>query len=195
MKAKNSRCLILNADYSPISVVNWKRALIWSFNDKSDNISVEIIDFYKDDYICGVNNKKFPIPAVARTTKFFKMHNYPVNFSRKNIFIRDNYTCQYCGKKPDFRDLTYDHIIPKSYWKNNHQGSPTNWTNIVTCCSSCNNKKGNKTPSQAHMVLKNLPIVPFKSSKYLPLTHMLFKIGMSIPKEWTIYIPESYTNA
>jgi 5-methylcytosine-specific restriction endonuclease McrA len=192
MRTENSKCLVLNADYSPLCVIGWKRALIWSLKHNDDPLTgVEIIDFYKNDFIIGTNNRKFPVPAVVKTVQYFRLHSQRVNFSRKNIFIRDNYTCQYCSIKKDINELTYDHVIPKSKWTND-LGTPTNWTNIVTACVSCNRKKGNRTPKQANMPLKNNPVVPVKNVKYLPLTHYLLKIRSDIPQEWTIYLPESY---
>lgn len=193
MRIENSRCLILNADYSPLGTITWKKALVWSFGHTSNSSNgIEIIDFYKNDYILGVNNKKFPIPAVARTAKYFRIHNQRVNFSRKNLFIRDNYTCQYCNSKKEMAQLTYDHVIPKSAWRDNI-GSPTCWTNIVTACVDCNRKKGNRTPKQANMPLQNLPIVPKKSHKYLPITCWLLKIRSDVPEEWKAYLPEAYS--
>jgi hypothetical protein len=192
MRTENSKCLVLNADYSPLCVIGWKRALIWSLKHNDDPLTgVEVIDFYKNDFIIGTHNRKFPIPAVVKTIQYFRLHNQRVNFSRKNIFIRDNYTCQYCNLKKDINELTYDHVIPKSKWTND-LGTPTNWTNIVTACVGCNRKKGNRTPKQANMPLKNNPVVPVKNVKYLPLTHYLLKIRSDIPQEWTIYLPESY---
>jgi 5-methylcytosine-specific restriction endonuclease McrA len=192
MKIENSKCLILNADYSALGIIGWKKALIWSMQNEADEKPrVEIIDFYKNDFIQGVNNKKYPIPAVVKTSKYFRIHDQRVNFSRKNLFIRDNYSCQYCGIRQELNKLTYDHVIPKSSWKD-RSGSPTNWTNIVTACVECNRKKGNRTPKQANMPLHNLPIAPKKSSKYLPITHFLFKIRKELPEEWSAYLPESY---
>jgi 5-methylcytosine-specific restriction endonuclease McrA len=83
--------------------------------------------------------------------------------------------------------LTYDHIIPKSIW-NRKQGSPTTWTNIVTACVKCNNKKGNRTPEQAKMKLLNHPYIPTKHTKYLPITHFLSRIRDDIPSEWSMYL-------
>jgi 5-methylcytosine-specific restriction endonuclease McrA len=192
MKTENSKCLVLNADYSALGIISWKKALVWSMQlDFNEEPRVEIIDFYKNDFIQGVNNKKFPIPAVVKTSKYFRIHDHRVNFSRKNLFIRDNYSCQYCGIRQDISKLTYDHVIPKSLWKHN-PGSPTNWTNIVTACVGCNREKGNRTPKQANMPLRSLPVIPKKSSKYLPITHFLFKIRRDLPEEWTMYLPESY---
>lgn len=191
MQKQNTKCLVLNADYTPLTIITWKKALVWSFKHDADNrVGVEIIDFYKDDYIIGVN-KKYPIPAVVKTAKYFRINNHRVKFSRKNLFIRDNYSCQYCGAKTEIAKLTYDHVIPKSVWRNDSL-SPTTWTNIVTACIDCNRKKGNRTPKQANMPLKNLPVMPQKNIKYLPIVDYLVKIN-HIPEEWKLYLPESYT--
>lgn len=192
MRIQNSRCLLLNADFSPLSVMDWQRAMIWHMKyDTNPKFGIDIIDFYKNDHINGVNNKKYPIPAVAKTKRFFKVSKQQVTFSRKNIFIRDNFTCQYCNKQFCYNELTYDHVIPKSVWNRNN-GSPTCWTNIVTACRLCNRHKGNKTPKQANMTLHNLPTIPNKSPKYLPISQYLSRIRQEIPEEWEIYLPESY---
>lgn len=180
-------CLVLNADYSPIGIIDWQRAVVLSFHYVNSNYhGIEIVEFYKHDYVNGVN-KKIDIPAVIKTTKYFKVNNQFVNFSRKNLFIRDDYTCQYCGIKPSINQLTYDHIIPKSKWKNTDQ-SATSWTNIVTACFKCNSKKGNKTPQQANMCLKTEPYIPKKTYKYLHITNHLLMIDKDIPSEWQLYI-------
>lgn len=192
MKTKNSRCLLLNADFTPLSIMDWQKAVIWHMKyEHNPKYGIDIIDFYKDDFISGVNNKKYPIPAVAKTKRYFKITKQQVTFSRKNIFIRDNYTCQYCNKSFPYAELTYDHVVPKSVWNDNH-GSPTCWTNIVTACRPCNRKKGNKTPKQANMTLLVLPSVPHKCPKYLPVSQFLSKIRTEIPQEWSLYLPESY---
>lgn len=192
MKIQNSRCLVLNADYTPLTVINWQKALIWSIkHDYNNKIGVEILDFYKDDFIVGSNNRKHPIPAIVKTAKYFRINQHNVKFSRKNLFVRDNYTCQYCNNKFDTAHLTYDHVIPKSIW-NHSIGSPTSWTNIVTACIGCNRKKRNRTPKQANMPLQNLPTVPQKHLKYLPIVNHLLKIKSEIPNEWKEYLPEAY---
>lgn len=191
MKIQNTKCLVLNADYTPLTIIHWQKAITWSFkHDYNHKVGVEIIDFYKDDHIVGTGGKKYPIPAIVRTMKFFRINHSRVKFSRKNLFIRDNYSCQYCGIKPEINQLTYDHVIPKSLWNNDKQ-SPTTWTNIVTACISCNRKKGNRTPKQANMPLKDLPVMPQKNLKYLPIVGYLVKMKY-IPEEWRIYLPESY---
>lgn len=192
MLHEHKQCLILNSDYSLLTIMHWQKAIVLSVrHGYNKNLGVEILDFYKDDYICGVNNKKHPIPAVAKTVKFLKVFNHTVKFSRMNLFIRDNYTCQYCGIRKEISDLTYDHVIPKSAWLND-RASPTSWTNIVTACTRCNRKKSNRTPAQANMPIKNLPIAPRKHEKYLPVTSYLANIRSNIPEEWVYYLPGSY---
>lgn len=192
MKPEHCKCLVLNSDYTPLTIIDWKKACVWAMkHEYNHKIGVEIIDFYKNDFIAGTNNKKYPIPAVVKTARYFRINNYRVKFSRKNLFIRDNYTCQYCNNKYDISHLTYDHVIPKSIWDDN-RGSPTSWTNIVTACVGCNRKKKNRTPKQANMPLKNLPSMPNKTIKYLPIVSYLSRIRSDIPDEWTAYLPESY---
>ena len=185
-------CLVLNADYTPLNTILWKRALLWAMkHEHNPKLGIEILDFYKDDYILGANNKKIPVPAVARRVKYIKVNQQEIKFSRKNIFIRDNYTCQYCGEFFDTDELTYDHVVPKSKW--NQNSSPTTWTNIVTCCEPCNKKKGNKTLSQCGMVLKSQPSKPDKTQKFLRIYEYLESISHRIPEEWKIYT-DHFTN-
>jgi len=191
MENRHKQCLLLNADYSPLSIISWQKAIVWSLRfEHSTKYSIEIIDFYKNDFINGVG-KKYPIPAVAKTHRYLKINNQDVKFSRKNIFTRDDYTCQYCGKQYSINNLTYDHVVPKSKWKD-VQGSPTCWTNIVTACVWCNRNKANKTPKEASMPLRNLPTKPNKNLKYLPILDTISIMKESIPPEWIVYLPQSY---
>lgn len=192
MKDLNTKCLVLNADFSPLVIIGWRRAVIWSVKyEYNPNMGVQIIDFYKNDFINGSNNKKIPIPAVVKMSSYRKIHGFGVNFSRKNLFVRDDMTCQYCGIPKDLCELTYDHVIPKSQWDFKN-GSPTTWTNVVTACVGCNRKKGNRTPTQANMPLLNPPIKPTKTTKYLPMRSYLTRIKNDIPQEWLMYLPPSY---
>jgi hypothetical protein len=189
--ADHKECLVLNADYNPLSIVCWQKAITWYFRFQNEpKYGIEIINFYSNDYIKGIN-KTFPIPAIAKTKKYFKINNQELNFSRKNIFLRDDHRCQYCGNKFDYNLLTYDHVVPQSKW-NFSNGSPTVWTNIVTSCIECNRKKGNKTPREANMPLISLPFKPNKNSKYLPISYKLRNIKYEIPNEWLPYLPKSY---
>lgn len=192
MKTNHKKCLLLNVDYSPISVISWKRAVVWNIKyELNNNYGIDIIDFYKDDCIRGVN-KNLPIPAVAKTKRYFKVSNDSIVFSRKNIFLRDEYTCQYCGKKFEYKQLTYDHVVPKCSWAGSKPPSfnPTIWTNIVTACVPCNSRKGSRTPQEANMPLLKRPIKPEKRLRYLPIYEYLTTID-SVPEEWELYLPKN----
>lgn len=171
-KAENSKCLLLNADYSPLRIISWKKAIVWSIKYENDlNYKIEILDYYKDRFIHGACGKEYPVPAVAKTVSYFNIYDRKISFSRKNLFIRDNYTCQYCGIKYASNQLTYDHVIPKSRFNEENRSISTNWFNIVTACKSCNHKKGNRTPIEASMHLMKKPVMPSYSLKYLPWYH------------------------
>ena len=186
MSMNHKPCLVLNVDYTPISIVDWKTAINWSFkvNNQKKPI-VDIVQIYAKDKILGCG-KSYDIPCIIKINRFIKGYSGSVKFTRKNLFLRDSYTCQYCGKKYNSNKLTYDHVIPKSKWK--HHSSPTCWNNIVTACSICNRKKADKTPAQANMKLLLEPIQPKFSFKYLPWYEVLTNIEY-IP-EWTLFIPK-----
>jgi hypothetical protein len=118
MEAKNSRCLLLNADYTPLNIIDWRRALVWSIK-YADNkkYGIEIIDFYKNDFIQGAGNKRVPVPSVAKTCRFFKINHHKVTFSRKNIFLRDNYTFLNLlrGNTDNFKQYINWQVLPKYY--------------------------------------------------------------------------------
>lgn len=190
MKTNNHKCLVLNADYSPLTIVNWQKTMVWVFRSYADN-SVDILDYYKNDYITGAS-RLYPIPAVAKINFFYKKFNQKVKFTRKNLFLRDNYTCQYCGTRKESKYLTYDHIIPKAQWgKYPPDQTGTNWVNVVTACKQCNNKKGGRTPKQAGMPLKKPATEPVNSEKYLPVVDRIITIS-NIPEEWILYLPKRY---
>lgn len=183
----HKNCLVLNNDYTPIAVIDWRKAIIWSFKkEESHNCNIEIIEYYSDDFVAAIN-KIVKIPAVIKTSYYLKLYNRPVNFSRTNLFLRDNYTCQYCGLQLHNSQLTYDHVIPRSRYKSNY-GKCTHWTNIVTSCRKCNNKKGNKTPEEAGMVLKTKPYQPRYSEKYLRCHRANHIIAESRPEEWNKFL-------
>jgi 5-methylcytosine-specific restriction endonuclease McrA len=141
------RTLVLSQGFEPISIVSWQHAITLLFLGK-----VEVIEEYDRDI--KTTSLVIKVPAVVRLLSAFRRHKKPVKFSRVNIYGRDKYTCQYCGVKHSINELTYDHVVPRS------QGGKTTWTNIATCCESCNRKKGGRTPAQAGMRLLKAPVQP-----------------------------------
>jgi 5-methylcytosine-specific restriction endonuclease McrA len=129
----NNSVLVLNSDYSPINICDGRRAIVLLLKQKAHMITEKVIRLL--DYI------RLPYQKL--------MENRP---NRNLIYKRDNYTCGYCGAK---EGLTLDHILPSS------RGGKDEWTNLVTACTKCNVKKGNKTPEEANMVLHITPKVPY----------------------------------
>jgi 5-methylcytosine-specific restriction endonuclease McrA len=165
-----ARTLLLSQGYEPIKVISWQRAISLLFLGK-----VEVLEEYAHD-VHSVS-LVIKIPAVVRLLRAFRRHAKPVKFSRVNIYARDNYRCQYCGKRASIRELTYDHVVPRS------QGGRTEWTNIVSCCYECNRAKGGRTPHQAGMKLLGHPAQP----NWVPA--ITIRISMrSVPEAWRDYL-------
>jgi 5-methylcytosine-specific restriction endonuclease McrA len=132
------RTLVLTSGYQAHSIVSWQDAICLLYKNKLDVVS---------EYDACVSSPSVTIhvPAVIRLRKGISMYKDGVKFSRANVYTRDGYKCCYCGHKKAPRDLTYDHVIPRS------RGGKTTFQNIVTSCKPCNLRKGNKTPQQAGM--------------------------------------------
>ena len=142
--------LLLNADNSILSTVDLIRAVGLHINKK-----INIIDFYEDSKIL---HPKLPIkkPKTICLKKYIYIPYRHVKLTRKNVFKRDKYICQYCGVKLNNKSATIDHIVPKSH----HQYPGHTWKNIVTCCRKCNNRKDNKSLKEVNMKLLNKPFEP-----------------------------------
>jgi 5-methylcytosine-specific restriction endonuclease McrA len=164
------RTLLLNTTFEPISVLSWKKAVTLVFLGK-----VEVLKEYERE-IKGVS-VTMRQPAVVRLLRLVRNNHVNVKFSRKNIFLRDNHTCQYCGIKFEAKNLTCDHIIPRS------RGGGADWTNIVTSCTRCNLKKGDKLPEETGMRPRKRPSRP--NNFYM----IMLLVGVNaMPDNWKDYI-------
>ena len=137
LKLDGFRCLILNRDFSPlsflpVSVIGWQDAIVGQFQNK-----YEVLETYANRVI-RTPTLEFAIPSVVVTKKYVKNKRTMI-FSKTNVFMRDDYTCQYCDIEFFGSQLTFDHVVPRS------KGGQTNWTNIVASCDECNRLKANKT--------------------------------------------------
>jgi 5-methylcytosine-specific restriction endonuclease McrA len=179
------KCLLLNADYTPLRIISWQKAIIWDIRyGHNHNYGIEILSYYKDKSIIGTNNRQFKVPSVAKTIRFLNLYNKTISFSKTNILIRDDYTCQYCGDRYPRSQLTLDHIVPRSRITN--RLLKTDWLNIVASCRRCNATKGNRTPKEANMPTIKQPIQPYFSTKYLPM----FRNMTIIHDEWEPYLKD-----
>jgi|TARA_B100000073_G_scaffold56214_1_gene41568 5-methylcytosine-specific restriction endonuclease McrA len=148
-KSKQRPALILNADYRPLSYFPlslwpWQEA-IKAVYLKRVNVAAEYEEVVRSEKLT------LPLPSVI-VLKNYVVPTKTVPFTRATLFLRDEFTCQYCGYKG--KDLTFDHVVPKS------RGGKTRWDNVVAACQSCNLRKAAKTTSQAGFKLKKAPIKP-----------------------------------
>ena len=136
--------LVLNSDYSPLNVTTLKRGFVLVDKGKA-----EILKKGDEDIVTTIGN--FVRPLVIRLLNYVKYRSKGVKVSRRRVFRRDGHQCGYCGSK---KNLTLDHILPKS------RGGLNTWENMVTCCSRCNSLKDNRTPEESGMKLKIKPYKP-----------------------------------
>ena len=138
--------LVLNGDYSFLNVVPLKKAMQYIIKGKVQ------VEKYLESTICSAT-ETFQIPLVVRFVKFIRqMYKKKVPWSKKNVLLRDDGVCQYCGQTEGA--MTVDHVIPKS------RGGRNSFENAVCSCFHCNNKKGDRLPSEANMFLTKKPIHP-----------------------------------
>ncbi|MED6167788.1 hypothetical protein PIB30_006068 [Stylosanthes scabra] len=176
------RGLVLDISYRPVNVVGWKRAICLEFMEKAD-----VLEYYAKTV--SSPNGSFYIPAVLRVPHLLQVVKRRIvknNLSRKNILFRDNYTCQYCSSH---ENLTIDHVVPTA------RGGEWTWENLVTACSKCNSKKGQKTLEEAKMTLNKIPKAPKEYDILaMPLTSAALRmltIRKGTPEEWRQYLRSS----
>jgi 5-methylcytosine-specific restriction endonuclease McrA len=165
------RSLLLNSSYEPMRVVSWQKALILWFQGK-----VEVLEYHA--VFARSVSSSFKLPSVLKLKAYVRNRAHThVRFCRENVYIRDNYTCQYCGHRFSTKNLTLDHVLPVS------REGKKDWHNVVSACRSCNQKKANKTPVEARMPLLKEPKVP----SWLPLTDFEYSSD-DIPSVWKQYL-------
>ncbi len=153
----NVSVLVLNQNYLPLNVCNARRALVLVDRGKA-----EVLE--DSDHIIRSVSREFGLPSVIRLIYMIKRPLPQLRLSRREIFARDRFTCQYCGVET--RDLTLDHVLPRN------QGGEHSWENLVSACRRCNHRKGNRTPKQARMGLDRKPFRP-RAAIYYGFGHYL----------------------
>ncbi len=140
--------LVLNADYRPLS---YYPLSLWSWQDAIKAVFMDRVNIVSC-YETSVHSPSFEmkLPSVVSLKSYVKPARFPA-FTRFNLFLRDRFSCQYCGARPD---LTFDHVVPRS------RGGMTTWENVVTACAPCNLKKGGQMPADARMFPLQSPFRP-----------------------------------
>lgn len=162
----NANVLVLNQDYQPLSVCSVQRSMKLIFLEKAellhDDPSKELRSI----------RQSFQFPSVIRLRNYIRVPYSKIVLSRRNVMRRDDFKCQYCGKRSE---LTIDHVIPKS------RGGKDTWENLITACDKCNVKKGSRTPKEAGMSLSHKPYRP------IPITFFRDSSG-GVQEPWKPYL-------
>lgn len=187
----NRPTLVLNKFWQPVGVATVARALVKVWNDSARVVDPADFRVYTwEDWsrlrppegapVIHTPRLLLRVPEVVTLMQYDRVPVNAVTFSRRNIFKRDKYTCQYCGRQPGSEELTIDHVVPRS------QGGGTNWENCVLACIECNSLKADRTPEQAHMQLRGHPHRP----RWKPLYATK---GVRIDS-WSRFLSEAYWN-
>ena len=184
--------LVLNRNWQPVNVTSVARSLTMVFSGTARVVcpdSYQLFDWddwsqfvpHEDEPFVQAVAQRFRVPEVITLVSFDRLPKASVTFSRRNIFKRDKFTCQYCGVQPRSDNLTIDHVVPRA------QGGRSSWENCVLACVNCNHSKADRTPEKAGMRLKKAPTRPSWSPAYSRHT-MRFE-------SWKKFLSEAYWNA
>lgn len=189
-----SRTLVLNRNWQAVNIVGVKRAFALLFQDHARAINTRDGDFVpmsaEEWFAHSAMNSDAPeedvihtvrlrilIPKVLLLRSFDRLPVSEIKFNRENVFIRDNYTCQYTGKRCKPSELTLDHVIPRD------RGGRTSWENIVACRRDVNSMKANRLPHEAGLSLLRKPARP----KVRPFSAQVAAAGAD--REWHSFLP------
>jgi 5-methylcytosine-specific restriction endonuclease McrA len=183
--------LVLNRNWQPVNVTTVARALVLLWNDSARVVDTNSFQLYNWEDWAGFRPRdgelfiqavtmRLRVPEVVALADYDRLPTASVSFSRRNIFKRDHYSCQYCGIQPGADELTIDHVVPRS-----RSGGST-WENCVLACVNCNKRKADRTPEEAGMRLRHRPIRP--EWKPLYAAHDM-KIA-----SWGKFLSEAYWN-
>ncbi len=161
--------LVLNLNYVPVNVCTVRRAIVLVAKGKA-----ELLEQRTDSARIRTFNSIHNAPSIIRLVYLVKRPFAPRRLSKKEVFLRDHYTCQYCGTHS--QNLTLDHVVPR------RQRGPHTWDNVVAACGRCNLDKAGRTPEEANMKLRRVPTTP-QPNPYRILENR------AILDEWRQYIP------
>ena len=162
--------LVLNASYEPINICAARRALVLVLK------GIASAEEHSSNAVHSAR-RSLRVPSVIRLLEYRRIPHQTRALSRKNILMRDRYTCQYCMKVLPAGELTLDHVIPRS------RAGESAWENLVACCHPCNNRKGSRTPEEAGMRLARAPR-PFS----LHTSRHLMRLLAKSDDQWRKYL-------
>ncbi len=166
----NQPVLVLNQNYEPLNICRVRRAVVLLYYSKAEMLE------NGTGFIHSVSCN-FPVPSVIRLAYMIKRPRPQRKLTRLEVFNRDQYTCQYCGKQT--HQITLDHVIPR------YRGGEHVWENVVSACIPCNRRKAGKSPNEAGMKLIRQPTPPRGGvSFYIPRSYL------QTWEQWQKYLPQ-----
>lgn len=183
--------LVLNRNWQPVGVATVARSLALVVGERAQIVDPADFRQYSwadwaalipDDDEPFIQSVKFRlrVPEVITLAAYDRVPKNVVTFSRRNLYRRDQFTCQYCGAQPGSEELTIDHVIPRAH------GGVSSWTNCVLACFDCNSRKADRMPQQARMNLKRVPVSPEWRPAYADHRIRL--------ESWSKFVSEAYWN-
>ncbi len=183
--------LVLNRNWQPVGAATVSRSLVKVWNETARIVDPADFQQYswddwslmepdEDEACIHTQWLRLRVPEVVALTRYDRLPNNVVAFSRRNVFKRDNFTCQYCRCRPGSEELTIDHVLPRA------QGGISSWTNFVLACVECNHRKANRTPEHAHMPLIRKPVRPLWNRSYA-------RQGVRL-ESWSKFVSDAYWN-
>ncbi|HEX3657234.1 MAG TPA: HNH endonuclease [Pirellulales bacterium] len=183
--------LVLNRNWQPVNVATVERALVMLWNESSRVVDPHDYQMYSwadwsrlapgegEPFVRAIR-MRLRVPEVVTLTDYDRLPAAAVSFSRRNIFKRDHYTCQYCGEQPGSEELTIDHVVPRA------QGGTSTWQNCVLACVACNKRKADRTPVQAGLRLRKQPVRPAWKPLYASPSVRI--------ASWSKFVSDAYWN-
>ncbi len=183
--------LVLNRNWQPVGVATVARSLILVYSDNARIVDPHDYRLYtwadwselrpgEGESFVQTLRYKLRVPEVVTLVRYDRVPANSVTFSRRNIFKRDRYTCQYCGVQPGSEELTIDHVLPRS------RGGPSSWDNCVLACVACNKRKADRTPEEARLRLAHPPVRPQWRPYYAEQATRI--------ASWSKFLSEAYWN-
>ena len=182
--------LVLNKGWFAIDTTSVRNALGLLFSGAAKAVRPETYEMYGFDSWADLAvpaeepcvrtvSLRIRVPEVIVLTRYDRIPACHVPFSRRNLYRRDKYTCQYCGDRPGSRELSIDHMMPLS------RGGRSDWTNCVLACTSCNHRKANRTPREARMKIRKIPVAP----NWTPLLEVPIA---RVKQSWEKFVSDRY---
>ena len=178
------KVLELNADFTPIKMISWKQAMTQILTE--EKTGAYVVEYYDDWEVLGGRNIKYKVPAIIALKKYVDEVDNEAPYTKGNVYNRDGMTCQYCGVRFKYGNLTIDHVIPRSKWHIIGNGKRvSSFENTVAACNECNRKKSNMTCTECNMFPINKPVsITVRKNFYNRLSVMDGKI----PAQWKPYL-------